>query len=135
VNAPPHYLIRANISQLDEFKRRDQPSFFAAMKEIERRQRLNKEIPSLPQKLLCTTLINEKIIECLHYLLAESSKYDARKYDVNIERFGQLCEWFGPLDFICDNSDGVATSITFLENIYEILRQIWFHGLLTTTEV
>eukprot|EP01095_Lingulamoeba_sp_RSL-Kostka_P012223 TRINITY_DN479_c0_g1_i2.p1 TRINITY_DN479_c0_g1~~TRINITY_DN479_c0_g1_i2.p1 ORF type:complete len:455 (-),score=155.91 TRINITY_DN479_c0_g1_i2:272-1636(-) len=66
--------------------------------------------------------------KCLESVLAEESK-DVMCNDmvVNIEKFGSVCAWFGPLS----ESNDPRSLLRRMENI---LKQKWFHGDITTVE-
>lgn len=53
-----------------------------------------------------------------------SSAIDAEDEDIHLERFGAICDWFGPL----------KSNVSVLERIREILRLGWFHGDIDTQE-
>lgn len=53
-----------------------------------------------------------------------SSFIDSDDAEVNIERFGQVCDWFGP----------IKSNISILERVRETLKLGWFHGDIDTAE-
>jgi serine/threonine protein kinase len=64
-------------------------------------------------------------LRCLKALLMETDK-SKRKW-VNVERFGQVLNWFGPLVRPKDSPQ-------FIDVIRETLAQLWFHGNIETGE-
>eukprot|EP01087_Luapelamoeba_hula_P014896 TRINITY_DN4423_c0_g1_i3.p1 TRINITY_DN4423_c0_g1~~TRINITY_DN4423_c0_g1_i3.p1 ORF type:complete len:331 (-),score=45.69 TRINITY_DN4423_c0_g1_i3:59-1051(-) len=63
-------------------------------------------------------------LRCLKELLVTTDK--SNKPWVNVERFGQILNWFGPM---CSR-DG----LTFVDTIISILQHEWFHGDIPTSE-
>jgi len=62
------------------------------------------------------TELNKK---CLHAVLAEKPKRDTLPTDVvNIEQFGKILDWFGPLVVYMD---GVPNEDTILDKIRKLL--------------
>jgi hypothetical protein len=53
-----------------------------------------------------------------------TSAIDSEDEDVHLERFGAICDWFGPL----------KSNVSILERIREILKLGWFHGDIDTQE-
>jgi len=68
--------------------------------------------------------INNK---CLHAVLAEKPKKENAVEIVNIEQFGKVLDWFGPLE----KHNG---SETILDRIRKLLMKQWFHGDVSTNE-
>ncbi|KAL6076941.1 serine/threonine-protein kinase STY17 isoform X1 [Balamuthia mandrillaris] len=66
-------------------------------------------------------------LRCLKALLLTKDPKSGKK-TVNIERFGKVLHWFGPL------MPGSGSGATFLESVCEILSKEWFHGDIETAE-
>jgi hypothetical protein len=61
-------------------------------------------------------------LRCLKTLLVNhDSKSGDKKSYVNVERFGNILNWFGPLIKKKDRTP-------FLDAVREILQEAWFHG-------
>jgi len=65
-------------------------------------------------------------LRCLKELLVDTDK--AGKAWVNVEKFGQILTWFGPL------AQRKESDTPFLERIINILENEWFHGDIPTAE-
>eukprot|EP01090_Pellita_catalonica_P011572 TRINITY_DN2332_c0_g2_i1.p1 TRINITY_DN2332_c0_g2~~TRINITY_DN2332_c0_g2_i1.p1 ORF type:complete len:456 (-),score=64.96 TRINITY_DN2332_c0_g2_i1:98-1465(-) len=66
-------------------------------------------------------------LSCVKSLFAEPTENE-RDFKVNIQRFGQLLYWFGPLK---ERKPGTRT---FLDGIYHMLEKEWFHGPIDKVE-
>jgi len=74
-----------------------------------------KDLDSLPNN----DILN---LRCLKELLVnDHNKSGEDKFYVNVERFGSILNWFGPLARKKEWSP-------FLDSIREILQMAWFHG-------
>ncbi|KAM9962978.1 hypothetical protein ACTFIW_006199 [Dictyostelium discoideum] len=75
------------------------------------------------------TSIDYLNIKCLKAVLAESPKSEGTGVEtvVNIEKFGKILEFFGPVP-------EPAPGHSIMDTVREILSQKWFHGDLDTTE-
>jgi hypothetical protein len=68
-------------------------------------------------------------IRCLKAVLGEPPTQsglvpDYEEEVVHLERFGQVCDWFGPL----------KSNFSILERVRNVLRCGWFHGDISTQE-
>jgi serine/threonine protein kinase len=80
-----------------------------------------KDLDSLPNN----DILN---LRCLKELLVnDHNKSGEDKFYVNVERFGSILNWFGPLARKKEWSP-------FLDSIREILQMAWFHGPIETVE-
>lgn len=66
--------------------------------------------------------------KCLETILAEKSKdLTIKQSVVNIERWGSVCAWFGPVSTFEDRRN-------ILRLLEKVLKQKWFHGDITQEE-
>jgi len=73
-----------------------------------------------------------KIGQCVKILLAQISGVAKSRFTrVSCENFGKLLEWFGPGIELDPN----GTHRTFLERVYYICSQPWFHGYISNPDV
>lgn len=83
--------------------------------------------------------INKK---CLHAIVAEKTKKENSTEVVNIEQFGKILDWFGPLEkcstLNMDNNifDKVVKNMCLftISQIRKLLMKQWFHGEISTNE-
>jgi len=66
--------------------------------------------------------------KCLQAILAESKKEGIQI--VNIEQFGKILDWLGPLEII----EQCQTGNTIWDRIRQLLMKSWFHGDTSTSE-
>jgi len=60
---------------------------------------------------------------------AEKPKKDNANEVVNIEQFGKILDWFGPLEVNNNESNE-----TMFDRIRKLLMKTWFHGDISTSE-
>jgi SH2 domain/Protein tyrosine and serine/threonine kinase len=106
----------ATINQVNDFQQRSDRHFHRVLEAFQDNDR-DLEWDD-PEELL-------KHIEwqCLHAILAEQTK-DGREI-VRMSKFGQVLNWFGPLEMI---DEGPLAAGGFLDRIRNVLKEPWFHG-------
>jgi len=74
-------------------------------------------------------------LRCLHDVLAEMPKAEGATSEVvNIEQFGKILDWFGPLETIGDNNNQNVSKPGIYDRIRKLLMKSWFHGEISTAE-
>jgi len=131
-------LRHASEEQLREFANRSQENGYLASQEYSRRHRVGNDITmELEEDLFNWCDEDDENIsfnfKCLKAVLAEKPKpsegvvkQDAEEM-VNLEKFGRILEWFGPI------IDPLSREISFFDRITSLLQQKWFHGDLATS--
>mmetsp|Transcript_16243 Transcript_16243/g.45845 ORF Transcript_16243/g.45845 Transcript_16243/m.45845 type:complete len:598 (+) Transcript_16243:252-2045(+) len=131
----PAQFRNATSEQLDEFKNRNQQCFYQVSEELKRRVSASDPVGGDSMEVDgMTGPLTQLDVLCIRALLAEKGTQhtgvnDPNRQDVvSIERFGHVCEWFGPLH-------GVRKGRwSFMERIKNLLSRSWFHGFLSTRE-
>jgi Protein tyrosine and serine/threonine kinase/SH2 domain len=123
----PYQLQHCTDKQLEEYGKRSQENWFQAAQEYSRRAS-----PGAGGSGDGDSGLDELSVKCLRTLLIMNDSSDSVVDNdseplVELERFGQICEFFGPIV----EADG---SFVVLERMKSLCSKSWFHGDVSTRE-